>query len=619
MSLSPLGTRRGRALSPRLLLIVLLLALAALGFTAWTQRDRLAQPQDLYRSASQAEPERAAGLYTRLAAELPAIAEYAELWSNQAKMPDLESTASLQTIIAYRPQSPAAYEAHLTMARAYAAAAAPQAADEYRAALALDDRVELRLELARHLEERGDDQGAYQEYRGILGEQADAFEGMRRTGHDPLAVAADLLAATYSSDALDTLRDVDDPEAWPIRARALAALQRYDEAEDAYRKWLERAPADTTAQAGLASVLAALGRRDEALALYKSVDTPESQLAQADLLAGASPDQALALYRDLPYPVALWNATNILEAQGRVTETLPLYEAVAVGDSVFADDAAYRLVVLGQRTGDSQAQEHGKSLLDQAGLNWLALRARGTTFRLEAAPTLAAAGEEILAKVAALDTIGRSDLAVQELGMAARSAVSAEMKLATAQALMDRGEITLAQSVASTYLQNHPYAPVEFWRLSYPRPYSDTVKAAANEFQVDPLLIWSVMRAESVYDPVALSGVGARGLMQIMPTSQEWIAGQLGETLPPGAAFEPEANIRMGAWFLRFLLEYFNGDLELAIAAYNGGAASVDSWLENPLVKDRDDFLRWIGYGETREYLTRVLLNYQIYQALYGG
>ncbi len=442
---------------------------------------------------------------------------------------------------------------------------------------------------------------------------------MRRTGHDPLAVAKDLLAATYNSDALDTLRNVDDPKAWPLRAEALAALGRYTEAEAAYRTWLEQAPADTAAQMGLASVLSHLDRGDEALALYRKVDTAESRLAQADLLADANPDQALALYRSLPYPVALWDATAILETQGRLTETLPLYAAVAASDSTFADDAAYRLYVLGQRLGDRQAQEQGRTLLDQAGRNWLALRAGQASFSLDAAPPLAAAGEEIQAKVASLDAIGRGDLARQELALAARFAASPEMKLAMAQALMARGEVTLAQSSAAGYLQDHPYASAAFWQLSYPRPYSATVQAAAREFQVDPLLIWAVMRAESAYDPEALSGAGARGLMQIMPATQEWIAGQLGETLPPGAAFTPEANVRMGAWYLHSLLQYFNGDLELAIAAYNGGAASVDGWQKDPLVKNRDDFLRWIGYGQTREYLERVSLNTQIYRALYGG
>jgi soluble lytic murein transglycosylase len=158
-----------------------------------------------------------------------------------------------------------------------------------------------------------------------------------------------------------------------------------------------------------------------------------------------------------------------------------------------------------------------------------------------------------------------------------------------------------------------------FWQLSYPRPYSATVEAAAAEFDVDPLLLWAAMREESRYDPEALSYVGAKGLMQVMPPTQTWIAEQLGEDISPGDAFTPEANIRMGAWFFHFLLDYFDGDLDLAIAGYNAGAASVDSWQADPLVSNRDDFLRWIGFGQTREYLERVSLSYRVYQELYAS
>jgi soluble lytic murein transglycosylase len=105
--------------------------------------------------------------------------------------------------------------------------------------------------------------------------------------------------------------------------------------------------------------------------------------------------------------------------------------------------------------------------------------------------------------------------------------------------------------------------------------------------------------------------------MQVMPATQAWIAEQLAEHISPGDAFTPQASIRMGAWFLRFLDDYFQGDLDLVIAAYNGGAGSVDIWLADPLVSDRDGLLRWIGFGETREYLARVSLSYRVYRELY--
>ena len=614
------GIRMHRRRGPRPLVLGILLAGIVLLSLAvlWAFRDDLRSPPALYREARSAGPKRAAVVYERLAEKLPQIKEYARLWAAERAMPGVEAIRTLQAVAALRPQSPAAYQAHIAMARYYASIEAPQAEDEYRAALALHGTLALRQELARYLEAQGDNEGAYAEYRQILKEQADAFAGMRRTGQDPLTVGRDLNAATYYSDALETLRGIDDPKALPLRAQALAGLGRYEEAVTIYRALLEEMPDDESAQLGLARTMARLGQADDALSLYQTVDGPDSGLAQAELLEEKDPDQALALYLDSPYPVAWWSATAMLEAQGRLTETLPIYARLGKTHTYFADDAAYRLYVLAQREGDQAAQAEAKALLDGFGPNWLALRASEDAFSLNTAPRLAAAGGDILDKVRALESIGCKDLAHMELVFAARSRHAPEVDLAMAEELALGGHVAEAQAIAEAHITEYGRAPLAFWQLSYPRPYSATVKAAAAEFNVDPLLIWAVMREESRYDPEALSYVGARGLMQVMPSTQVWIAEQLGEDISPGDAYTPEASIRMGAWFLRFLSDYFEEDLELVIASYNGGAGSVDSWLADPLVTNRDDLLRWIGFGETREYLTRVSLSYRTYQALYS-
>ncbi len=604
---------------PRWILGLALLGLIAGVVVAWTFRDHLRSAEALYREAQSARPERATALYERLAEKLPQIEEYARLWAADASMPDLEALRTLQAVAAFRPQSPVAYQAHITMARYFASIEAPEAEDRYRAALALHDSVGLRLELARFLEEQGRDEDAYAEYISILDEQPDAFTGMRRTGQDPLAVAKDLNAAYYYSDALETLRGIEDPEALPLRAAALSGLQRLKEARRAYRVWLRETPDDSAAQLGLARALAQLDQQAEALSIVQAIDTPDAQLAQAEFLEQEDPDEALALYQESPYPLAWWSATSLLEQQGRLTETLPIYARLGQSSTYLADDAAYRLYVLAHRVDSKDAQAEAEALLAGLGLNWLALRAGIARLDLALDPPLAPVGVEILDKAQALEAIGRPDLARLELELAARSRRTPEVDLVMAEALASRGYVVDAQAIAAAYTESDPQAPLAFWEMSYPRPYSTTVQAAASEFDVDPLLIWAVMREESRYDPEALSYVGARGLMQVMPATQEWIAEQLGEAIPPGDAFTSEASVRMGAWFLRFLLDYFDGDLELAIAAYNGGAGSVDSWQADPLVSDRDDFLRWIGFGETREYLARVLLSYQIYQELYGA
>lgn len=601
----------------QLVVALLLLGLVTLGMVAWNARDTWRSPQDLYHEARTAPPQRAAEVYAHLSEKLPALAGYAQLWTAQAQMPNSDAMSALRAIIDFEPQSALAYEAHVTRARYYASIEAPAAADEYRAALALNDSGALRLELARHLEQEGDAQNAYAQYRILLSKYPDAFEGMRRTGPDPLVVARDLIAATFYSDALETLAGRSDPKAVPLRAQGFAGLGRYEDARAAYQAWLQSNPDDATAQMGLAQTLTSLGRTQDALALYQTIKTPDSQMAQAGLLEDTDPRQALALDLNSAYPVAWWNATAILEAQKRVTETLPLYARVATSDAAFADDAAYRLYILGKRLNDTSAEAQGKALLNATGLDWLTIRADDGQFTLPLAAPLAPAGSEILDRVSALDLIGRQDLARMELVLASRSRQAPEIDLAMAQALSARGDVLDAQAIAEKYIRDHGRAPIELWRLSFPRPYTDTVTAAAAEFGVDPLLIWAVMREESRFDPEALSSAGARGLMQITPSTQTWIAEQLKQAATPGDAFRPQPNVRMGAWYLHFLLSYFKGDQDLALMAYNGGAASVESWQKDPLVSNREDLLRWVAFGETREYLERVSLSYRVYQVLY--
>ncbi|MFO7917084.1 MAG: transglycosylase SLT domain-containing protein [Anaerolineae bacterium] len=580
----------------------------------------------LYARYRRMEDGRAASSSRRLGQRLPEIEEYAQLWWARAMMPDMEAVGILEEIVAYRPQSPAAREAHITLARHYADQEASQAEEAYRAALELHDTVALRRELAHYLEEIGDVEGAYAEYRRILGDQYDAFADMRRTGRDPVSVAKDLNAAYYYRDAVETLREVDSVESFPVRARALDELGRYEEAVENYGAWFERDPDDERVLAGLVEALRELGREDEAALLEAQYEEDEEEDDASEEPTPAVEEEAgeqdsvdpLASLLDSPSPISWWNATTMLEEEGRVTETLPIYARVAEEDTYLADDAAYRLHVLARRLGDEEAQAEAEELLEAQGLNWLSLKAFDSEPPLFTTPPLDIAGTEILEKAEALESVGREDLAYLELLLTARFRRRPEADLAMAQALYARGYVSDAQSIAAEFIEKWGEAPLAFWYLSYPRPYAEVVEAEADEFDVDPLLIWAIMRQESRFDEKARGYAGERGLMQFMPATQQWAADELEETISPGEGYVARKNIRMSAWFLRWLLDYYDGDVELALLAYNAGPSNVDSWLENPLISERDDLLRWIGFGSTREYLTKVGLNYQIYQALYG-
>jgi soluble lytic murein transglycosylase len=579
-------------------------------------RSRLRLPQDLYREAQEATPRRAVAIYKRLEGQFPEIKEYLRLEAARATMPDIDAVAQLQAVIAFRPHSPAAYEAHLTLARYYADIGEEQAEEEYRAALELEESAALRLELARYLEERGSQAEAYKEYRRLLSSHPDAFAGMRRLGSDPIEVATDLDRATYFSDALETLRLTDDPEAIPLRAQALAGLGRYEEAVRAYRRWLPRKPDDQDAQLRLARALEQSGQKEAALKAYQAVDTPDSLLAQAGLLEDTEPDQAIDIYLDSPYPVAWWNATWLLESEGRLEEALELYARLAQTDTYFADDAAYRMFILAQRLDDTKVKKAALELLAKFPSSFLAVRAEGSGLELAVTPPFGPAGQEIIEKAQILDRLGLSDWARRELVMAAKFHPDPAVGLAMAQALAERGVLLDSQAIAEKLIQELERAPLALWRLSYPKAYPEEVETAAAEFGGDPLLILSIMREESHYDPEAISRANAQGLMQILPSTRDWIAEELGEKISSGQIFAPLTNIRFGAWHLRFLLDHFEGDVELAVAAYNGGLGNVESWQEDPRVKDKDDFLRWIGFGETREYVEKVLFSYEVYQKL---
>ena len=158
----------------------------------------------------------------------------------------------------------------------------------------------------------------------------------------------------------------------------------------------------------------------------------------------------------------------------------------------------------------------------------------------------------------------------------------------------------------------------KFLRLFYPYCYRAVIEANAAEYRVDPLLVLAIIRTESNFKSDAVSAKGALGLMQVMPETAEWIAGQLGmEELSREDILQPEINIKLGTWYLANLREEFPGSIDVVIAAYNGGRGRVRYWPENGIwsgsYADRAD----IPLLETRQFLYKVRTAYKHYQYLY--
>lgn len=152
----------------------------------------------------------------------------------------------------------------------------------------------------------------------------------------------------------------------------------------------------------------------------------------------------------------------------------------------------------------------------------------------------------------------------------------------------------------------------------YPQDYQEIVEEESARYELDPMLVYAVIRAESGFDAQAESAVGARGLMQLMPTTFDWLQEKdREELLPHDALFDPQVNIHYGCALLRLLIDLY-GNEETAICAYNAGIGTVSGWLEDTSISSDGASLRTIPYPETAAYLERVLNNRDMYQCLYG-
>ena len=153
---------------------------------------------------------------------------------------------------------------------------------------------------------------------------------------------------------------------------------------------------------------------------------------------------------------------------------------------------------------------------------------------------------------------------------------------------------------------------------SYPMTYEVLIRQKAAQFDLPPAYVASVILAESSFDPEAVSSVGARGLMQIMPETGEWIAGKFGEPFDPDALFDPDVNVRYGCWYLSFLMRRYGNDMRCSSAAYHAGQGTVDKWLQTPEYSADGATLAVIPYDSTNTYVQRVLKNYEKYAKLYA-
>lgn len=153
------------------------------------------------------------------------------------------------------------------------------------------------------------------------------------------------------------------------------------------------------------------------------------------------------------------------------------------------------------------------------------------------------------------------------------------------------------------------YFPQIWGEAVYPLAYQEHIIKYSEQFDVSPSLVAAVIYQESRFNPQAVSRVGARGLMQIMPPTGKGIASSLGEgdSFSPDKLFEPETNIKYGTWYLRDLANRYNNDVQAALAGYNGGPAVANRYVQT----------REAGNLETSSYIVKVARAEEVYRAAY--
>ena len=155
-------------------------------------------------------------------------------------------------------------------------------------------------------------------------------------------------------------------------------------------------------------------------------------------------------------------------------------------------------------------------------------------------------------------------------------------------------------------------------KLIYRQDYSEYVERYAKEYNVDPLLIYSIIKAESNFDDEAVSSKGATGLMQLMDnTAKEIATNESLEYVSNESLFDPETNIKLGVKYFADLIAIFKNEA-VALAAYNAGMGTVQGWIDKGTIKADGSDIENIPYNETNMYVRKILNDYGIYCSLYN-
>jgi soluble lytic murein transglycosylase len=468
---------------------------------------------------------------------------------------------------------------------------------------------------------------AAEQYRALAGRPS--LDAGSRNGFAVAAAACDLKLKRLSTAEAEALADTPD-ENGARRLYLLMELARNRDDLDGQKRIVAEMESRFPQSQWLAEALFSSGnmyllRREYPAAAeyysYLATHFPSSKKASAAHWKAGWLSYRQGLYADASrlfdeqirnYPTATETAAA-LYWRGRLYETQEHKPAQAAANYraltrayqhfFYAQMARQRLVALGN------AQPVAEPQLDR-------FQAPPVPQLMESFPT----DSPHLAKAHLLANAGLNDYIAQEISADPDS--SSWSALAEAQIYASFGESYRAMRVLKRAL---PFAnsasiqsiPLTYWRILFPEPWWETIKAESAKNNLDPYLVVSLIRQESEFNPSVVSHANAYGLMQVLPSVGRELARQEGmSNFETFQLLDPATNIRLGTRYLRQTLDRFGGVTEYALAAYNAGDERVVDWQAAGPYQGVDEFVESVPFTETREYVEAILRNMETYRAI---
>jgi len=477
------------------------------------------------------------------------------------------------------------------------------------------------------------------------------------------------LAEDLYKEVIETFPEaLDIAEVYYKRARSLYYKKEYKEAVNQCEEIIVKfPPSEITIKANYlgGNSLRVLGERHLAIEKYEKImgQYPESYYARLSYLRLAESyfqlketEKGISLWRELisKYPnsyesmTSLWNLARHYSNNNSYSEALDYYRELSerFSQSRLGDDALYwKGKILENMGSEEEAKIAYEKLVKEYPLSYYTERIIEQRSDISFAWPVSVSEkedfinlEEFLKKYDKVE--GKGQLSLLKAELFEEISFYQESIIELKETLNhNSGNIFLLFRLSSLYKKNKDYnvslnyseiifnylednhqledLPLELWESLYPLYYGDVIRERALEYQIDPLLVLAMIREESRFNPWNESVAGARGLMQIIFSTGEWIAEKLNvEDFNDEMLFDSEVNINLGCWYIDYLEERFSNDSILVISGYNAGPGTTSKWLKQYDRSDLDNFIENVPYSETREHIKKVMKSYQMYKRL---